>query len=141
MPHSLTKGKQFFLLLDVAHNIQSIENLIAYVQKHIKQKHIHFVFNVLNDKIGALNSIVTSLSMMPCTWYIAPTKTPRAIQNSELKTELLALNQCCFTFDSTEKAFHKAINLVQDNDLIIGTGSFFVVSEILHLVKSKLYLV
>lgn len=119
------------VLLDVAHNPQSVRMLADHLRRHFSGYRIRAVFSVMRDKdIGAM---VTTLRDRVDRWYLAPLEMNRAATPDELQKilhngEIEAVES---GFCSVRAAIHAACSDAEPGDLVLVFGSFFLVSEFL----------
>jgi dihydrofolate synthase / folylpolyglutamate synthase len=121
------------VLLDVAHNPQSVAALGEYLQEQFPGKTIRAVFSVMRDKdipgiVGAIKDVVAS-------WYLAPLALERAAKDDDLFSlmQSLGVENICNGYKSVSEAVGAAFSGAQQNDLIVVFGSFFLASEFLAL--------
>lgn len=119
------------LLLDVAHNPQSVQVLANFLRQEFIGKRIHAVFAVMRDKDieGVLNPIKDIIAH----WYLAPLSIPRAASEKSLLEvfKKLSVSSVDHGFSSCASAFAAACGNAQNVDLVVIFGSFFLVSEYL----------
>ena len=119
------------VLLDVAHNPQSVAILAEHLRKEYGDRTIHAVFAIMRDKDIA--TVVDSIRPMVNYWYLAPLKMPRAAPEATLR-ELLnhhGISRVDGGFADSGEAFAAAQRNAQNGDLVVVFGSFFLVSEFL----------
>lgn len=118
------------LLLDVAHNPQSVKMLVDYLVQRFPGKRIHAVFAMMRDKDIA--GVVKHLQNVIDSWYLAPLKMPRAAPEA-LLLELMQPHcaKVYGSFADAPAAFAAARRNAQNGDLVVVFGSFFLVAEIL----------
>lgn len=129
---------QFFpgkppVLLDVAHNPQSVGILARHLAKHYPDQKIHAVFSVMRDK--DILAIVRLIQDQIDTWYLAPLSMTRAASPVEL-AEILhnaGVNRVEAGFSSVGEALASAQRASGPGDMILVFGSFFLVSDYLAM--------
>jgi dihydrofolate synthase/folylpolyglutamate synthase len=121
-------------LLDVAHNLEAIENLTHHLhQLRPKFSKVIAVFSMFKDK--KIADIIKLIAPFIDQWAIAPIDHPRGASLSDL---ILAFTQAgisekdLLVHDSLDAAYESILKLVQPEDLLLGFGSFFVVRAGLH---------
>lgn len=131
------KGRfQFFpgdvpVLLDVAHNAQSVRILKGYLDACYPDRRIRAVFSVMRDK--DVESIVQLIKGRIDTWYLAPLAMPRAATSEEL-SEILhngGVENVRSGFQDAQAAWSLAREESMPGDMILVFGSFFLVSDYL----------
>ena len=119
------------VLLDVAHNPQSVKILAEYLRQEFAGRRIHAVFAIMRDK--DIVSVVSHIKDVINRWYLAPLRIPRAATEQHLSEVLSELSVTGFEagFADAPAAFAAARQNAQNGDLIVVFGSFFLVSEFL----------
>ncbi len=115
------------IIADVAHNEDGITKIIEQLQlEHYKQ--LHIVYGAVKDK-----DIDKILSLLPknASYYFTEPQIPRKLEVEELKTLAMQYQLKGDVFHHPKDALGVAKSKASDDDLILITGSFFVVSEIL----------
>lgn len=130
---------QFFpgeppVLLDVAHNPQSVGILARHLAKNYPDKKIHAVFSVMRDKdvLGIVRLIQDQIH----AWYLAPLNMNRAASPVEL-AEILhnaGVDRVEAGFANVGEAFAAAQGASGSGDMVLVFGSFFLVSDYLAMV-------
>lgn len=117
------------VILESAHNEAGIKNLKLSLSK-TNYKNLYIIYGTVKDK-----DVLKIISILPknATHYIlTQTNIPRAMPVDELNT---LFNQFGFTnttsIAQTSQAFTKALEMADKDDLILVTGSIFLVGEIL----------
>ena len=117
------------VIIDVAHNLDSIKNLVQSLIK-LGNKKTYFVFSILKDK--DLSLIIQLFEKFPyqSEWLVSELNNPRAQKLSFIKQNLEKNNFNFESSDSIKKAYELALNKAANNDRIVVFGSFYVISEI-----------
>ena len=117
------------IIIDVAHNEDSIKNLVNSIST-LEFKKTYLVFSILKDKnFKNYASIFKSLRSQ-IEWFIAPLNSSRT-ENINQLSKILSENKFMFnSFLSIKEAYIHATNKAQKNDRIVVFGSFYVISEI-----------
>lgn len=115
------------VICDTAHNKAGIKLLISQINKE-SFKNLHIVIGVVSDKeVGEV------LNLMPsnATYYISKPDIPRGMQIEVLSSfmKLAGLNHTSYA--SIREAFITAKSNSVKNDLVLVTGSTFVVAEVI----------
>jgi dihydrofolate synthase/folylpolyglutamate synthase len=125
-------GKKPFVLLDGAHNRASAGTLIAAVKKIFKYKRLILVLGVSKDK--DVRGMLAEL--LPAASKIVLTKSKvanRALDPSKMREEISAMGHdakdVVLTSDTGE-ALDRALSMADSEDLVLITGSLFIVGEI-----------
>jgi dihydrofolate synthase / folylpolyglutamate synthase len=119
------------VLLDVGHNPQAIETLKAHLHRHYPGVTVHALFNMMKDK--DIKSVLGLMRDEVAQWYIAPLKTQRAVDESELLNyfQMQAITSVHAGFDTFSTALATARQAMAEGDLLVVFGSFFLISEFL----------
>lgn len=123
--------KERWLLLDVAHNAQSVASLAKKI-KNLRQpgQNVHVVFSSLSDKDQ--QALIAPLAGVANFWYISTLMCSRA-------TDSLILFNCIkeqtghsvLNYATMEDAFNSAWQNSNAGDLIVVYGSFYTVAAVL----------
>lgn len=112
---------------DSAHNEAGIHELIAQI-KQLKFERLHFVYGTVSDKDI---SKITLLLPKNAIYYCCKPNIPRGKDEQELVRELQQQHFSATAFPSVKKAYKTALKTASANDLVIVSGSVFVVAEVL----------
>ena len=115
------------VLADGAHNLAGLQCLFKELEK-TEKGHIHCVFGTVSDK-----DIEPVLAILPrrYTYYFVKAELPRAM-NSDLLAEKAALHGLQgVSYGKVRLGLRAAKKASRGNDLILVTGSIFVVGEVL----------
>jgi dihydrofolate synthase/folylpolyglutamate synthase len=134
-------SKSPYIVLDVAHNVSSIAGLLEFIQGLKIEGQIHAVCGMLADK-----QITESLSqLLPLVdfWHLATIDNIRSAQARDIQGLLqdvwhespLQADFQSQTYDTVVSAFQAAKQRLQSDDCLVVFGSFFVVSDIIGLIK------
>lgn len=119
------------IVTDVSHNEQAFENIAANL-KYFKYKKLVVIFGMMKDKnyrrcLNILSKLDAKIILTRPLYQRAeePQKLYEAVKNKSKFISVQNLND----------AFNQALNLTDKNDMILVTGSFFLVSEFLEMYK------
>lgn len=132
-------NKNPLVVIDGAHNIQGITTLKENVSKYFNYKNIILLIGILADKqVEDMIKVITPMSKH----IIALTPhSDRAELGVKLKEEIEKFNKNVESFESYETAFKKALSIAREDDLILVTGSLYMIGEmrgiINHIVKQE----
>lgn len=120
-------GKKPIIIFDSAHNEGGIQELLLQVQK-LKYKRLHFVYGTVADK-----DITHILSLLPkkATYYFCKPAIPRGKNANDLQQEALLQKLSGNVFTSVKKAYKEAMLQASRQDLVLVSGSIFVVAEVI----------
>ncbi len=114
-------------IVDVAHNEDGIRAMLAQLAQ-TKHRALHVVLGMVNDK-----DFRSVLSLLPpsATYYFCKADIPRGMDAALLQESGAANQLQGEAFASVAHAFNAARNSADPEDLILVTGSVFVVAEVL----------
>jgi dihydrofolate synthase/folylpolyglutamate synthase len=123
----MTIGKHPLVIFDSAHNEGGIKELVSQI-KNIKYDHLHFVYGTVADK-----DITYILSILPkkATYYFCKPNIPRGKEVADLQKEASVHKLKGETFSSVKKAYKAALSKALKGDLVLVSGSIFVVAEVI----------
>lgn len=113
-------------IADIAHNADGIRALAEQLQL-VQYDHLHFIIGVVNDK-----DVTAMLLMLPkdATYYFCKADIPRGLEASWLAGLASSLGLKGTIYSSVKQALEAAQETAVENDLIIVSGSAFVVAEV-----------
>ncbi len=114
-------------ILDTAHNVAGINLLINQVKKESFQE-LHIVLGMVSDKDA---DSVIQLLPKNATYYISTPNIPRGMKKNILSSHLHNHDLHNTIFTTLNQAFEAAKTAAKHEDLILVTGSTFVISEII----------
>lgn len=117
-----------FTLIDSAHNEAGIQLLLEEIQKREWAK-IHWVYGTVNDK--DIKKVTDILPKKHIRYYLCKPKIPRGMPVDILLKHFTDEGFECTAFDSVADAYLAAKQFYKENDLILISGSIFVVAEVL----------
>ena len=118
------------VILDVAHNPQSIDILKDNLKKYFPNKKFHAVFGILKDK--DVDEILTKLRGVFDSWHISESTNERALRITELKDKKFFTLEKPSIYDNINEAFCGAIgNIKKQDEIIVVFGSSYTVAPIL----------
>jgi len=115
------------IIADTAHNVQGIQAIVNQL-KCQKYKTLRIIIGMVRDK-----DIPGVLEELPqdAVYYFTHVQVKRALSASELKSMATAFNLSGKSFHSIKNAVDEAISDAGNDDLILITGSNYVVGEAL----------
>jgi dihydrofolate synthase/folylpolyglutamate synthase len=114
-------------ILDTAHNVAGIRLLMHQIKAE-KCKELHIVLGMVSDK-----DVTSVLKLFPKTafYYISKPDIPRGMEIEVLGDHLNSFHLNFESFDTINQAFKTAQKRALKGDVILATGSTFVVAEII----------
>ena len=126
------------IFIDGAHTPDSVRSAIHAVAAHLDYDSLIVVFGCASDKDipGMIDALATGADKVIFTRAAA---NPRAMDPEELRASCLGANAVmCESAPSVRDAINAAASVCDHGqDLILITGSFYVVGEAKHLIESK----
>jgi len=114
-------------IADVAHNVDGIRAMRALLNDTPHQ-HLHIVLGMVNDK--DLGRVLAELPK-EATYYFCKADIPRGLDAEQLRQQAQQHDLNGIAFGSVAEAFVAAKAAAQIADLVLVTGSVFVVAEVL----------
>ncbi len=117
-----------FLIIDAAHNPESVERLVSTIQELLSGKRVFLIFGASEDKdIKGMLHI-----FQPVTNKLILTRSvhPRAANPGDMKKMIKDISYDTIVIDDIEEALSYAFKEAHDNDVILASGSIFVASAI-----------
>lgn len=115
------------VIADSAHNEAGIVELNKLIAS-TPFKNLHFVYGTVADK--DLSKVIPLLDQN-ATYYFCKANIPRAMNVQELSEKAHSLGLKGASFNSVMEAYQGALSNAKADDLIIVSGSIFVVAEVL----------
>jgi dihydrofolate synthase/folylpolyglutamate synthase len=114
------------IVLDVAHNIDGIEQLTRQIEV-TEYNELHIIIGMVKDE-----EVEKILALLPKTaeYYFTKAQIPRAMPESELAKKASIAGLKGNTFSEINKALKAALQHVHADDLVLICGSVFLVGEV-----------
>lgn len=115
------------VILDIAHNKEGLQAIFKQVKK-IKFNSMHIIFGLSDGK-----DIKKIMDLLPkkAIYYLVKSKVIRGISTSIL-ADYAQKNKLSFgIFNSVKEGYKQALENSKENDMLLITGSTFVVSEVI----------
>ena len=120
-------------LLDVAHNHDSARILGNFLSKQEFRECI-FIFGIMSDK--DIHKVIDEIAEYATHWFIPKLEITRSIEPNDLKKIIEEKNTgSCSMNNSVTQSINMAVKSTTKNDLIVITGSFYIVSPALYYLK------
>lgn len=118
--------KDPWVIMDVAHNEDGVRVVLDQV-KNMPHKKLHLVFGMVKDK-----DVHLILKLLPTTaqYYFTQAAIPRALNADELRTAAADYQLHGESFSEVKKAVDAALTNLEQGDILLIFGSFFIVSEV-----------
>jgi len=123
-----TLSEMPIVIADTAHNEEGIKQVIENL-KMISHNKLHFVFGTVNDK-----NVSKILSLLPknAEYYFVKASVPRALNEIELAETAKKEKLKGKSFSTVKEGINAAKKASKKNDLILISGSTFVVGDALQ---------
>jgi dihydrofolate synthase/folylpolyglutamate synthase len=128
-------GKKPAIVIDGAHNIDGIKALRRNVEKYFKYNKIYLLLGILADK--QVKEMVKEITPIAEKVYALTPHSERAELSEDLKKEILEFNSNVVSLESYEEAFFSAVNEAEKDDLILISGSLYMVGDMRKIITSK----
>ena len=127
-----TLSKKPYVVADIAHNAGGIESVLENL-KNCTFSSLRIVLGVVNDK-----DVETMLSLLPqnAAYYFCKADIPRGLDASLLKEKAEKFSLKGNVYSSVKEAFNSAKKDSKNEEMILVTGSAFVVAEVLAFSKN-----
>lgn len=118
--------KEPTIVLEVAHNKDGIEQMLAHLQ-NISFNQLHIIIGTVKDK-----EVEQVLRLLPskAKYYFTQAHIPRALDAKDLQEKASEFSLEGNYFDDVNTALQQALGSSFKNDLIIVCGSIFLVAEV-----------
>lgn len=118
-------GEEPLIIADIGHNEAGVKEVVEQLNKTLYQN-LHMVLGMVNDK-----DISAVLSLLPtnANYYFCKAAIPRAMEASVLAELAKSKKLLGETYSSVTSALNAAKVKAKKNDLILITGSTFIVAE------------
>jgi hypothetical protein len=123
------------VIADTAHNVAGMQSVVHQLQVQSCQN-LRIIIGMVNDK-----DVHGVLQLLPknAYYYFTQAQTKRAFKAQELRDKALIYGLVGEAYDNVEQAFQSALKDALTEDLVLVTGSNYVVGEALHFYGSNTY--
>lgn len=121
------------IVIDGAHNIQGITKLRVNIEKYFDYNNLYLLLGILADK--QVEDMVSEIVPMAKKIYALTPHNNRAENNEELKKVIKKYNENCVAISSYEEALKLAIEDAKENDLILASGSLYMIGDIRKIIR------
>lgn len=119
-----------YIILDGAHNANSMNKLVGSIKKYFNFEHCFVIFGSSLDK--DIKGMATEMAELTGDIIITSSKHPRAARKEDIAPAFEAHDACITEAENVADAISYALSRAKRNDLILVTGSLFVVAEALR---------
>ena len=124
------------IVIDGAHNIQGIATLKTNLQKYFNYENIYLILGILADK--DVEEMVKEITPLAKKVYAVTPHSTRAELAEDLRVEIIKYNKNCKAYECYEDAFNDTLKDAKENDLIIASGSLYMVGDMRKLILKRL---
>lgn len=117
------------VVVDGAHNAHSMSRLREAIGKSFRYQKLIIIMGTSSDK--DIHGMVEELAGIADTVIVAPSKHPRAMDPKKLEAEFATYRIQTRVETSVADAVKYALSVADLRDLIVATGSLFVVAEVI----------
>ena len=131
----MSHPKRKNIFFETAHNEDGIKKLNETISNYSYQN-LYIIFGAVNDK-----DVETVSKLLPSNakYIITQADVPRALDAKTLSQIFKSQGQqVIFDYPIAKEAYNKAIEIINDDDLLIITGSIFLVGEILKIEQDNM---
>lgn len=122
-------GHEPVTVADTAHNADGLKQVVQQIAETPHEK-LHMIIGFVNDK-----DIDSMLTLLPpeADYYFARLSVPRTLDEKVLESKAMAFGIKGTSFPSVKEAYASLQNKTSPNDLVVITGSTFLVADFLSL--------
>ncbi len=124
------------VIIDGAHNEEGINILVKNLKEIFPAKKLKIAVAILRDK--KLDKMISELGKISEKLYISKNKSKRAAEIDEQVNAAKSVNAVYETFEDVNQATQKALSELENDEVLIITGSLYTISEVLNQ-KEKLF--
>lgn len=129
-------GKKPLIVLDGAHNIDGIKNLVKSVKKYLVYNNIILIIGILADK--QIDEMITLIAPLAKKIIVVTPNSNRAQNADVLKRAIENYNINCEAFESYEMAYNAARSYCKAEDLLLVCGSLYMIGDMRKIIKKDL---
>ena len=123
------------VVIDGAHNIQGICTLKSNIKKYFNYNKLYLILGILADK--DVEHMVKEIVPLANKVYAVTPNSTRAELAEDLKVEIIKYNTNCEAFRDYEGALNKALVDANEDDLILASGSLYMIGDMRKLIRKK----
>jgi len=130
-------GRNPYLVMDCAHNLDSFEKLTATLSELFPHKRKIWVFGIMKDK--PLVEITTIISDHADYIVATQLKSDRSTPPEQIRKAFMNFTKPIDQVDEISLALDRAYQVADSDDLIVVTGSLFTVAEAKQVIDNQTY--
>lgn len=124
-----------YVVIDGAHNIQGIQTLSKNIKKYFEYDNLYLILGILADK--DVEEMIKVITPMAKKVYAVTPNSIRAELAEDLKKEIIKYNENCQDYDDYKEAYLTALNDADENDLILASGSLYMVGDMRKIINKN----
>jgi len=122
------------VVIDGAHNIDGIEKLTESIDMYFSYNKIILILGILADK-QVEEMIKTIVPKVSRVITVTP-HSDRAELSEELKVQVEKYTTNCEAIENYEEAYEKALNYCEEEDLLLVSGSLYMVGDMRRIIRN-----
>jgi len=124
------------VVIDGAHNIDGIKALRKNISKYFKFNKLYLLLGILADKqVKEMIEVITPIAEKV---YALTPHSERAELSEDLRKEILNYNPNTIAIENYEEAFSLVLREAGEQDLILISGSLYMIGDMRRIITSKL---
>lgn len=123
------------VVMDGAHNIDGIKKLTESIDKYFTYNNMILILGILADK--QVDEMINTICPKATKVIAVTPHSERAELCEDLRDRVLLCNENCEAVMDYEKAYEKALSYCKDEDMIIISGSLYMVGDMRKVVRNK----
>ncbi|EKQ57046.1 MULTISPECIES: folylpolyglutamate synthase/dihydrofolate synthase family protein [unclassified Clostridium] len=129
-------GRKPTIVIDGAHNIDGIKALRKNICKYFKYNKLYLLLGILADK--QVKEMIEEITPIAEKVYALTPHSERAELCEDLKNEILNYNPNTIACENYEDALCLALNEAGKEDLILISGSLYMIGDMRKIITSKI---
>lgn len=126
-------NKKPLIVIDGAHNIEGIKSLRKNTEKYFKYNKIYLLLGILADK--QVTEMIKEITPLAEKVYALTPHSERAELSEDLRKEIVNYNPNTIALESYEEAFKMALSEANEEDLILVSGSLYMVGDMRKIIR------
>lgn len=127
-------NKKPLVVIDGAHNIDGIRALRKNSELYFKYNKMYLILGILADK--QVGEMIQEITPKAAKVFAVTPHSERAALCQDLKNEIVKFNENAEAFESYEEAFKSAFNEAKEDDLILVSGSLYMIGDMRKVINS-----
>lgn len=129
-------GTEPLIVIDGAHNIDGIRKLKENIDIYFKYDKLILILGILADK--QVEEMVSIIAIRAYRVIAVTPRSERAELSHELKKVIEGVNKNCECFEHYEEAYNAAMKYSGKNDLLLISGSLYMIGDMRKIIKRRL---